>query len=267
MAVRTFALPRGGTGTFARCVGGACFSSLYGLGLALHIVLRSHADDLGRPTGSAGPSELALFHGLPSAWLQHWTPDWSAIEWLAVVMHGSWFLLLAVPLLICATSGTKAAAQVAALELALFYSADAFFAAFPTRPPWMDQHVTRIIVEVYGRNASADDNAVASVPSLHVALPALYAFWLAYQPDRRLKKLAPMFGAWTLLITWAVIYSGEHYVLGATSGAAWAAVVFYAAVFAIPDLRVSLIAKRRADFRPLLGSHAGSLPSRVLAED
>jgi hypothetical protein len=231
----------------------------------MHVYLRSHADDLGRPSGSAGHVESLLFHGMPGIWLQHWTPDWSAIETLAVLVHGSWFLLLALPFIVCATAGSRAAAQLGAVMLALFYSADAWFAAFPTRPPWMDQQVSRIIIEVYGRSAASDGNAVASVPSLHVALPALYTLWLAYQPDRLLKRLAPILGAWTILIAWSVVYTGEHYMTGTMAGAGWALVIFGAALFAIPDLRLAWISRLRSARQARTAVSAA--PTAVFADD
>ena len=112
IAVRTPHVPAAAARVLAKCMSAAFVSSLYVAGLFFHLYLRSHADDLGRPTVSVGPLESVVFHGIPGVWLQAWTPDWSAIEWLAILTHGSWFLLLAFPFVVCIRSGAKAAAQM-----------------------------------------------------------------------------------------------------------------------------------------------------------
>jgi hypothetical protein len=126
----------------------------------------------------------------------------------------------------------------------------------------MDYEVTRLINVVYSDHAASDSNAVASVPSLHVALPMLFALWFARQPDRLLRMLAPWLAAWTLAMTWAVVYGGEHYMVGAMSGAAWAVAVWSLGIAPYARLRAALVVRLRA--RPAVAMHPrvpfGALP-------
>lgn len=210
---------------------------LYVIVLLIHVYLRGHADDVGRSTSSARGVESFLFHGLPPLWLQRWTPHLDMFDWLVAVLHTLPLVLLpALVLLVCVRNGARMAVQLIALQAALLLSADALFAAFPTRPPWMDTEVTRIVAKVYGHATAVDDNPFAAVPSLHVAVPMLYTLWFARQRDSLLKRLAPALGLWTLATAWGVTYGGEHYVVDLVAGVALAVAVYEAFALATPLL-------------------------------
>ena len=194
----------------------------------LHAYLRGAADDLGPPAYSPAGLEHLLFSGIPSVWLQRWIPtDIPGLAWFALGLYGSWFYgLTLLAVLVLVRCGRQSLAQLLTLHLLLFFSADAAFILFPTRPPWMDFEVTRLVNFVFVDAKYVDNNPVAAVPSLHVALPALYALWFARQHDWLLRRLAPILALWTVGIAWAIVYGGEHYVVDVLAGVLWAGAAY-----------------------------------------
>jgi membrane-associated phospholipid phosphatase len=236
--------------------------ALYSAGLALHTFLRGEADDLGGRAVSAGGADRLLFHGVPPVWLQRWTPDLAAIRWLAVGLHASYFVVpLLLMFLVYKRMGARAAFEVVLLQLLMFYAADLIYAICPTRPPWMDYDVTRFIANAYGHGAALDDNTVASAPSLHVALPVLFAFWSARQQDGALRRLSLPLVLWALAVAWAVVYGGEHFVTGAIAGALLAVTVYGA--FSIARSRILERAVRQAPATAPLLVPPGHLPPSI----
>jgi membrane-associated phospholipid phosphatase len=110
----------------------------------------------------------------------------------------------------------------------LLLTCDLFYAAQPTRPPWMDVEVTRVIGLVYGDTGWVDHNPHSALPSLHAAMPVMYALWFAHRAEPLLRRMAPFIALWALGISWAVVYGGEHYVIDVLAGAGWATVWYYA---------------------------------------
>jgi hypothetical protein len=101
------------------------------------------------------------------------------------------------------------------------------FVLLPTSPPWLNdpENVTRVtqVVLAQGLGLSTGDSAfsfepnhLAAMPSVHVATTVLVA--LAARQFGRIPALAG--GAYALLMTFGVVYLGEHYVLDAVLG--WA---------------------------------------------
>jgi hypothetical protein len=220
-----------GLPSFARKLGiFALGYAAFSLTVIVHGYIRAQADDADRTTYSMGGLEHTVFHGMPSLWLQHWTPDTLHIfPALAFVVWSSLFYL---PLLLCAIvlalKGPRAFFGLLAVHAVLVFSADVVYALAPTRPPWMDLPVTRIVAD-FSQNAVADDNnPFASSPSLHVGVPVIYALWFWGSADHRLRRIAAVLGAWAVLMVWSVVYTGEHYVLGAAAGALWGAAVYAA---------------------------------------
>ena len=117
----------------------------------------------------------------------------------------------------------------------LAFAAIAFFAVYPTVPPWLagqeylipwvrrvPLHVSRHLgvhpVATLFERGSHFANLVAAVPSLHAAYPMLLLifFWSSGWPARIL------LGTYTLAMGLAVVYSGEHYVFDVLAGWAFA---------------------------------------------
>ncbi len=238
-------------GIFA--VGYAAFSAT----VIVHGLIRGEADNGARTTYTMEGWEHAVFHGIPSLWLQHWTPDpFHAVSGFAFVV---WSSLFYAPLLLCAlvlaVKGPRAYFGLLAVHALLIFSADVVYALAPTRPPWMDLPVTRIVAD-FSRNAVADDtNPLASAPSLHVGAPAIYALWFMGTGDRRFRLLGALLAVWTLLMAWSVVYTGEHYVLGAAAGVAWGAGAY--------ALLARLGVAHARDRRPAARPHTRQVPAAM----
>jgi hypothetical protein len=201
----------------------------YVLAFALHGYVRAQADNLGPPAISPSAFEHWLFRGTPSLWLQAWTPETPAVQWLAVVIHASWFygpVLLGI--FVHIRLGSRAVASLMALHVGVAFSADAAFMLMPAKPPWMDFELQRIVDVGYGDTNAIDRNPVAALPSLHVALPAAYALWFRAQGSLLLSRLSLMLWGWTAAIAWSVVYGGEHYMVDVMAGVIWAVGVFLA---------------------------------------
>lgn len=202
----------------------------FSLTVIVHGYIRAEADDGEGTTYSMGGLEHSLFHGVPSLWLQRWTPE--TLHIFPAIAFVVWSSLFYLPLLLCAVvlavKGPRAFFGLLAVHAVLVFSADVVYALAPTRPPWMDVPVTRIVAD-FSRNAVTDDNnPFASSPSLHVGTPVIYALWFWGSGDHRLRRIAAVLGVWPFLMAWAVVYTGEHYVLGAAAGAIWGAAVYAA---------------------------------------
>lgn len=216
-----------GERTRALCWGAAVWLA-FAVGFAVHVAVRGQVDNFGvQPVSPEGLESLA-FQGIPSVWMQRWLPvDAPWLVWPAVVLHASWFYgPIFLGAIIQWRCGTNALFQTCALLLALLFSADVVFLLFPTEPPWMAFDVERVVNVVYGDSTSVDKNPVAALPSLHVAVPALLTITFARARDVLLRRLTPLLVAWTVGITWSVVYGGEHYLVDALAGALLAGFVY-----------------------------------------
>lgn len=190
--------------------------------VVLHWIIRLVGDDAnGGRVYSIRPVEEFVFRGLPSNWLQDWLGTTN--PFLVEASFELWFSLFwATPVLAIVAlwlGGPRAFWHLLAVHAVLVYSADIIYALAPTRPVWMDADVTRMIAIETSNAVAFDTNALASLPSLHVAVPTAYAIWFWRQEDARMKRLGPFLALWAAGVAWAVIYTGEHYVLCAIEGA------------------------------------------------
>jgi hypothetical protein len=110
--------------------------------------------------------------------------------------------------------------------VALSFAGLLTYMVYPAAPPWLASqrhlmaHVTRIIPQVWsslpvaGANSLANSgyklaNNVAAVPSLHAAFSALVTATVWPFVPRRLRPLLLLY---PLMMAFAVVYTGEHYV-------------------------------------------------------
>jgi hypothetical protein len=191
-------------------------------------LIRDYMDDIGLPVYGAG-TERALFGTLPSEWLQvHIYPlSPNLFSWLVAVVHATWFV---VPWLIAVLVTWKRPHRLRSFFLwwfTLHFSVNVFFAVFPLEPPWMaDAEVLRLVALHTGSSGIPDKNPMASMPSLHVALPFLLSLWL-FRERWTLPALATL--AYTALIGLEVVFSGEHYVIDLLGAIAVAGAIAWAA--------------------------------------
>ena len=241
--------------------------------------LRGNADGLVANVHIGFPITMdkAMFGGtIPSVWLQDKLWDPNHITWydyLAAFMHPMHFLVpLAVAFVFWMRSQRLYWTFVASYLL-LTYAGFVTYVLYPMAPPWYAgdigriPHVDTILGDVLWRNSVShplvfvydhfDPNAVAAMPSLHAAFPVL--IWLI------LWKLKPRWGwlaiAYPLLMDFAVVYMGEHYVTDCIAGTIYGAASFYL-VWVLPGQVQAWRAKRAG----LAESSKPSGPEPALAQ-
>ncbi len=161
------------------------------------------------------------FGTTPTERLQGWLYSGhpGVLDGFCLALHIAWFIL---PALLTAYVVFRRWDLVRSYAVArtgiLYVSLIAFF-LLPTEPPWMALDVHRVLA--IGRDApvNADWNTVAAFPSLHVAVPAVQAFWLR---NNGMPRAALAFAAFTILTIFMAVYTGEHYVVDAIAGIALA---------------------------------------------
>jgi len=184
-------------------------------------------DDVGLPVHGAATEE-ALFGSLPTLWLQgHIYPlAPTFFSWAVMVVHGSWFV---VPWLVGALVSWKRPQRMGSFFLwwiALHFIVNVMFAVFPLQPPWMANAGVIRVAALHTANEIPDDNPLAAMPSLHVALPVLISLWL-FRERWRTPALAML--AYAGLVALEVVFSGEHYVIDVAGGVAVAVGIALAA--------------------------------------
>lgn len=173
--------------------------------------------------------DIAVFRGVPSLWMQDvlgttgfWAEIaffyWSSLFWLPTLLVG----------LIVVARGRWYFTRLILLQFALVVSADVIYGIVPSRPPWMDVDVVRIIAAESKNGVHIDRNQFAALPSLHVAVPFVFALWFhAFDKSEPLRRLSPFLFVWALGMGWSVMYTGEHYFIDVVTGYLWAGMVFF----------------------------------------
>jgi hypothetical protein len=180
--------------------------------LAVYAQLRGIADEGGTPVYGAG-IEKTLFGSLPTLWLQRhvYTISPHFTEWCAVIVHASWFFVPPLMAIFVSFCRPHKIGSFFRWWISLEALAVVSFFLFPMRPPWMaDPAVTRIIALHWGAVVHEDSNALAAMPSLHVAFPLLLSAWFFRE---RWKLPAIFMLAYSAVISFEVVFSGEHYVV------------------------------------------------------
>ena len=235
---------------------------LYMVGFLLFAQLRSLADETGVPVRFEYAAELehTVFGGtFPTVWLQerlYSLGEIGPLEIATVAVYTSYFVVphLVVLALWLRRSPLFGRFTVAVLGTAYLGLAVSF--AVPTAPPWLaaqSNHlpfVSRIVRDAFdGVDPSAyargyevvGVNPVAAMPSLHLAMTVLVL--LAAWRGRLGVRLAGL--AYCLAMAFALVYTGEHYVVDLVAGAVTAALAWRAA----PSV-VALVESRRRRSAP-----------------
>ncbi|MBF6600094.1 MAG: inositol phosphorylceramide synthase [Dehalococcoidia bacterium] len=148
------------------------------------------------------------------------THGWFAL--LMVEMHTSWFYVPGALTLYVILWRWDDIVSYAVARSGILFVAVLFFVLVPAAPPWMALPVTRVIEHSPLGRTTPDPNPFAAFPSLHVAVPAVQAMWLW---SKRMRRLAYVFAAYTLLTIFMSVYTGEHYLVDAIGGLALAYVM------------------------------------------
>jgi PAP2 superfamily protein len=182
------------------------------------------------PALSAGRLEDWLLPGSSGAstWLQRIVPRSVGLP-IATELWWSWFYL---PVILCAVVmavlGPRHFVRFLFLFAATLFAADLVFALIPSLPPWMTDGTPRLIAGTTGTVTALDTNPTAAFPSLHVAVPFVLALWFWRHERRGCQLAGRLLMLRTLLVFWAVVYTGEHFVLDGLGGIALGAAVYAA---------------------------------------
>lgn len=197
---------------------------VYFVAFTLFMHLRGFADDTPVPVQMIYAIRLdqALFGGIvPTEWLQarFYDGTWGVGEILFTLIHASYFFVpyaVAVFFWRCHPQILQryllALMGTLALGLLLYF-------AVPTAPPWMAAQqghlaLTRILFDLLPVQTTIDPNPVAAMPSLHTALTCVVA--LALMTLSRAWKMIGI--GYVLLMSIALVYLGEHYVVDVLCG-------------------------------------------------
>jgi membrane-associated phospholipid phosphatase len=215
------------------------FWLLYVAAFLVFAGLRQVADELGAPVRAG--YVIALDGSLPGAevptvWLQRLAFDPGRVAWwdvVAVAVHASYFVVPHVVAFVLWRQGSQLFRRYCLALLGAVYAGLLTCLVLPTTPPWLASQegllprVWHVIPGVWNRadeavyangEAAVGPNAVAAMPSLHMAGAVLVALvlWRALPSSRPLAVAYPAAMALTL------VYTGEHYVVDVVAGAALA---------------------------------------------
>lgn len=191
--------------------------------------------------------KLMFFGHLPTKLLQDaW---WHGqVMWYDFIFYGAYTLHFVLPFALAILVWKKREKQywnVITAFVLLSFAGFLTYLAFPAAPPWLASNkgliepITRVSSYIWAAFGIHDfpsvynkisPNPVAAVPSLHAAYAALFAiyatkffknkwFWLAW--------------IYPVLIWVGTVYMGEHYIIDAIIGVAYAVGAYYAAPHAV----------------------------------
>jgi membrane-associated phospholipid phosphatase len=217
--------------------------------LFLYDRLRGFADGLVFPAREIPQLRLeAVLFGkpIPTVWLQshlwHGTNDiqwWDYLTWFVYLTH--FFATLVVAAILWTWAHDKFA-RFATMVCVLALTGFATYALYPAVPPWLAaRHGTvgqsnRLIgivwqhvpIAHYGslfEKGQSYANNVAAMPSLHAAYALLVTLYLWRLVPRWAR---PVLAAYPPAMAFALVYSGEHYVVDCLAGWVYATASFVA---------------------------------------
>ena len=182
--------------------------------------------------------ERAIFGGeLPSARLQRTIFDPARIapfDYMLVAIYLSFFFVSLIVGMVIAWKNWALARHMLIAKAIMLTIGFVIIFALPTTPPWLSpdsalvldqaspERVYRVTAIARGQEEGyhfeQDDNALAAMPSIHMATTMLVLF-LAFSYRRRWRVVA---GVYISLMGFAIVYLGEHYVLDEIAGIALA---------------------------------------------
>jgi membrane-associated phospholipid phosphatase len=221
------------------------FGPLYVLGLLVYTVLRGFADNTGNAPKMnyvIALEEQIFFGHVPTLWLQEhlFRPaQLGPLDWLTVQVHWSYFFVPHIGAALVWLFRRELVPRYFFLVLGTFYVGLVLYFLFPTVPPWlaadygalpgvnriMDYAGHQVDPSTYRRvyDALGVPNAVAAMPSLHMGVTfAVYLF--TRDVNRRLGRLLL---AYSVLMGFSLVYTGEHYAVDVLVGMAVAVLVYH----------------------------------------
>ncbi len=221
----------------------------YVVAMAFFIQLRDAADETGLRTLTdyVLDWELWMFAGVtPSAWLQARIGGASADPGLpaffSAIVHWTWFIFPHAAVLGTWLFVRKMAWQVTIIVALTFYLGALLYFTVPTAPPWMAADQGLVDGVVRGMNTvgpailgvdfynwafatMAEPNPTAAMPSLHFAASFVV---VGVGIVLRSRKVIAVAVAYSIALTFALVYLGEHYIADIIAGGAVAFIAFSA---------------------------------------
>lgn len=214
--------------------------------LAFYDLIRGYADGLWLPAHALPQIDADRAIGLgsiPTVWLQrhlwHGGHDLRFYDYLAWCTYLTYFF---VPVLVLAVLWWRSRPlfrRLAAGLVLLSFAGCATYVLYPAVPPWLaareglippvdhlfgviSGHMPFVSFQPLWQKGTRYANAVAAVPSLHAAVTLLVTLFVR---ARQRSPLRNLLFCWPLLMTFALVYSGEHYVTDILIGFAYATAV------------------------------------------
>lgn len=199
-------------------------------------MFRAGADNFGFPVRSR-------FTAIENVILNDWPNRALQVDWLqpiflqhtAAMIYLSWFALPITATLPLFNRVDGQPWRLVGFVMIAYYLGMPFFALYPLEPPWAHnpEHVMRVFQVLHPEIEGKDANPFASMPSLHVALPAAASLWWGWKSTWGKVMLG-----YACLIWLTVIYSGDHYVADGLAGFALATATYWIVRWArLPLLR------------------------------
>jgi membrane-associated phospholipid phosphatase len=227
---------------------------VYVVGIFAYSLLRALADETGIPTRVHYPISLdrMLFLGAdPTAWLQTQLFEPARVgllDYLTVATHWSFFIVphaLAVGIYL---RYRQQFPRFALLMVVTMWLGLPLFFLLPTAPPWFASEVgaivdVRRVMDYVGASVLGDaytslytalgePNAVAAMPSIHMAVTFAMYLWVS----RHLPPLGGWLLAYSCVMAVSLVYLGEHYVVDLVAGVGCAAIAWWVAQRLAPEL-------------------------------
>ncbi len=207
-----------------------------------------------------GSADGALFHAhaglqirldralgagsVPTVWLQRrlWHGP-AHVAWYDYATWATYMTFFFTPALLLAAVWWRSRAafmELAGMLVLLAFMGLATFALYPALPPWLaanrnligpvtrtvqvvDPHVPIVSFRPLWTRGSEYANAVAAMPSLHASFTLLVSLYLVLRTRARLRFLALLY---PVAMAFALVYSGEHYVVDVLAGWLYTLVAF-----------------------------------------
>jgi hypothetical protein len=235
------------------------------VGLALYVLTTRAVPDLGMKvhyTPQIDAERVLGFGTLPTTWLQDhlYTGGTGALELFSLFMYISHFLApLLLAFLIWAFWEKRGFADLLFGILAVSILADITFVLAPTAPPWLAaQHGLIEPVQPILKDAlfsvhldafatekgnASKYNIVAAIPSLHAAWPVICL--LVIRKHRLPRWLFAVQLAIAIGVFFAIVYTGEHYLIDGLVGVVYAFAAWWLLQLAFGAKRVLRPAESR----------------------
>ncbi len=187
---------------------------------------RAIADDIGFPVRrSFTLVEEVVLTTAPTHWLQGSFLDVLYVQLGATAIYITWSLVPITTGIGVLMFRPKDYWRFISFLVLMYCASMPLFALYPLEAPWAhDPEVRRFLTETFPGISGKDPNPYAAMPSLHVGLIAASALWYGLG-----SVMGRIVFAYSVLMSFVVVYGGDHYVADVLGGYAVALALYGAA--------------------------------------